>query len=175
MKSIDLLHELKEEMHKLHQDLCSKANTLSEEKINTPSNLSKYTIGGILEDIREENIIYNQRINSLIREKYIGDNLYQAHISWKIKIEDWTEYILKKLDFSTQLQTKWSKKEELESLLHHFSFPFIWMSQFEGRDLNAYFIPSPIPLIHWNMSEFFVVMVKKNRNQLRIITEIMNS
>ena len=177
MKSIDLLHHLKKEMQNLENDL-QIISILPIEILNIVPNrkISKYSIKEIIQNMERNILEYEKKIKETIQQKYIGDNFQDINISWLTKIL----FQVSNLDFKELSETIITKKSinkennfisELTSSIIY--GPNYWMTQFEGRDLNAYFIASPIPLFNWNMAEFFIIFVKKIKENVQIIKKII--
>ena len=178
MKCIDFLHHLKEEMQNLEKDL-DVISILPIETLNTVPNqkISKYSIREIIQNMERNILQYEKIIKEIIEQKYIGDGFQEVKISYLTKLLfQLSAADLKEL--SVTITTKKSIKKEnnpisdlIASVFYH---PIYWMIQFEGRDLNAYFIASPIPLLNWNMAEFFIIFVKEARKNVQIIKKILD-
>ena len=176
MKSIDLLHYLKKEMQNLENDL-QIISILPLDILNIAPNpkISKYSIREMIQNMEKNILEYEKIIEETIQQKYIGDNFQDVNISWLTKLL----FQISDLDFQNLSDTMIKKKsrekennsisELITSIMYR---PNYWMTQFEGRDLNAYFIASPIPLFNWNMAEFFIIFVKKIRENVQIIQKI---
>ena len=177
MKSIDLLHYLKKEMQNLEKDL-QIISVLPIETLNISPNQknSKYSIMEIIQNMKRNIIEYEKIIEKTIQKKYIGDNFQDVNISWLTKLLFQVSNI-DILGLSDEIITKKSIQKEnnyISDLINFIIYrPSYWITQFEGRDLNAYFIASPIPLFNWNMAEFFIIFVKKTKENVQVIKKII--